>query len=153
MPRQLTPQEYVVFQDDTDYLHAGIPLFGSRVTLWARANNMPVLIYRTETYGYVLTDLSDLGQALITELAKQSEIHGVWYYLIPSTQQVISERAEDAANIAAEAGKSVAEITQAVAATAGNTLHDLLAPVVNALALPLVILGLVLAMYYLPKKG
>lgn len=152
MPRELTPQELVLMQKDTDYLNAGIPVYGSRVAIWVEANNMPVLIYHTNGYGYVLTDLSDLGQAVIDELAKQSEVHGLWYYLVPSTQEIISERAEQTIAIAETAGKTVAEITQATAATIGNTLHDLIKPLVDALFLPLVIVGLVL-LGYLVKKG
>lgn len=152
MPKELTPQEYVVFQEDTGYLQAGIPIFGSRVAIWSRANNMPVLIYHTANYDYVLSDIRDLGQSVINELAKQSEVHGFWYYLLPETQQVITERAEQVATVAEQAGKSVAEITQNVAATVGKTLHDLIAPLVDALLIPLVITGAVLGIYLL-KKG
>jgi len=152
MPRELTPQELVLFQKDTDYINAGIPIFGSRVAIWTQAGNMPVLIYHTATYGYVLTDISDLGQAVINELAKQSEVHGMWYYLIPSTQEVITESAEQVIVLAEQAGKTTAEILQTVAQVTGNTLHDLIAPLVDALFIPLVITGVLLGIY-LFRKG
>jgi hypothetical protein len=152
MPRQLQPAEMVAFQQDTNYLDAGIPVFGSRVAIWTQNNNMPVLIYHTKDYGYVLTDISDLGQSVIDQLAKQSEVHGMWYYLTQSTQEVIAERAEQVVQTAEAVGGATADILQAVAATVGKTLHDLIAPLVDALMIPLVIIGAIAAIYLI-KKG
>lgn len=151
MSRELTPQEYVVFQQDTDYLGAEIPVYGSRVTFWQRAETY-VLVYHTATRGYVLTDLVGLPQSVITELAKQSEVHGMWYYLSDSTQDVISQRAEQVIALGEAAGNAAAEITKTVAETVGETLHKLLAPLVDALFMPLVIVGVLLGIYIF-KKG
>src|SRR5262245_25837059 len=115
-------------------------------------NNMPVLIYHTSTRGYVLTDISDLGQSVINQLATQSEIHGMWFYLVSSTQEVIAERAEQTVQLAEAAGKTAAEVSQAVAGALGKTLHDLLAPVISALFVPLVLATIVLGIYVF-KKG
>jgi hypothetical protein len=152
MPRELTVQELVLFQKDTDYINAGIPVFGSRVSIWAEAGNMVVLIYHTKDFGYALTDISDLGQAKINELAKVSEIHGVWYYLPQAMQEIITERAEQVASVAVSAGETVEEIITHVAQTTGQTLHDLIAPLVDALLVPLVLVGAILGIYLI-KKG
>src|SRR5687767_9628778 len=119
MPRPLTPPEMVAFQMDTNYLDAGIPIWGSRVAIWSQNNNMVVLIYHTKDYGYTLTDISDLGSSVIQELARQSEVHGMWYYLPQTFQDVIAERAE---NVAALGGE-VADILQKVAAETGKTIY------------------------------
>lgn len=152
MPRPLSAPEIVAFFEATLYLDAGIPVYGSRVALWAENGNMPVLIYHTKDYGYALTDISDLGASVINELATQSEIHGIWYYLPQSIQSVVTERAEDIANVAASAGNTAEEIIEKVATTTGNTLYDLLAPVVDALTVPLILIGVLLGIY-LFKKG
>jgi len=152
MPRALSPQEAVLLQMDTDYLNAGMDVWESRVLIWTQMNNMPVLIYRTKDYGYATTDISDLGQSVINELAKQSEVHGMWYYLPQSIQEVVSERAENVAAVAKAAGNTVTDITRFVADAIGKTLHDLLAPLVDVLA-PILILGVAIAAIYLTKKG
>lgn len=152
MLRPLTPPEMVAFQQDTNYLDAGIPVFGSRVVIWTQNNNMVVLIYHTAGYGYTLDNITDLGPAKIAELAKQSDVQGMWYYLPQSIQDVIAERAEEVATAAEQIGATTAEILQAIAAETGKTIHDLLAPVVEALFVPLVIVG-VLVGIYLFKKG
>lgn len=115
-------------------------------------SNMPVLIYHTKDFGYATTDISDLGQSLIDQLAKQSEVHGMWYYLPQSIQDVIAERVEDVADIAKSAGATLTEILSAVATTVGQTLHDLIAPLVDTLMIPLVI-GIAVGLIYLTKKG
>lgn len=152
MSRPLTPPEMVAFQQDTNYLDAGIPIWGSRVVIWTQNNNMVVLIYHTKDYGYTLNDITDFGQAKIAELAKQSDVQGMWYYLPQSIQDTIAERAEEVASVAKQVGATTAEILQAIAAETGKTLHDLLAPVVEALFVPLVIVGALLGIYLL-KKG
>jgi hypothetical protein len=148
MSRQLTPIEGTVLQQDTDYLNAGIPVFGSRVLIWTQNNNMPVLIYHTKDYGYVLTDISDLGQSTIDALAKQSEVHDMWYYLTQSTQEVIAERAEQIAETAAAAGNVTADILAAISKTVGNVIGNLIQPLI----IPLVIIGVILGIYLI-KKG
>lgn len=152
MPRELTPQELVLMQRDTDYLNAGIPVFSSRVVKWVEANNMVVLIYHTKDFGYTLTDITDFGSAKINELAKVSEVHGLWYYLPGAIQDVITERAEQVAAVAVSAGETVEEIITHVAETTGKTLHDLIAPLVDALLVPLVLVGAILGIYLI-KKG
>lgn len=149
MSRQLSPQEYVALQMDTDYLNAGIPLYGSRVLNW---DGMFVLIYNTPTVGYLLSDISDLGTARIQALAQQSEVHGMWFYLPQSIAENISEDAEAIMDTAARAGASAATIAQAGAGAIGQTLANLLGPVVGALTIPL-LLGVALGVVYLAKKG
>ena len=148
MPRFLTPPEMVAFQQDTNYLDAGIPVFGSRVAIWQQNGNMAVLIYHTKDYGYVLSNITDLGQATINELAKQSDVHGMWYYLPQATQEVIAERAEQVAEAAAAAGNTAADILSAVSKAIGDTLGNLIQPLI----IPLVIIGVILGIYLI-KKG
>jgi hypothetical protein len=148
MPRLLTPPEMVAFQQDTNYLDAGIPVFGSRVAIWTQNNNMPVLVYHTKDFGYVLSDISDLGQSVITELAKQSEVHGMWYYLTQSTQEVIAERAEQVAETAAAAGNITADILAAISKAVGEVLGNIIQPLI----IPLIIIGAIAAIYLI-KKG
>lgn len=148
MTRLLTPPEMVAFQQDTNYLDAGIPVFGSRVAIWTQNNNMPVLVYHTKDFGYVLSDISSLGQSTIDQLAKQSDVHSMWYYLTQSTQEVISERAEQVAETAAAAGNITADILDAVSRAIGDTISNLIAPLI----IPLIIIG-VIAAIYLIKKG
>lgn len=150
MPRELTPAEIAVFQMDSDYLNADIPVYGSRVAKWG---TMTVLIYHTNGFGYTLSDISDLGSSTISELAKQSEIHGMWFYLPTAIQEVIAEDAETVATAAASAGKTLQEITKQVAETTGKTLHDLIAPLVDALSIPLILVGALLGIYLLKKGG
>ncbi len=152
MPRALSPQEGVLLQQDTDYLNQGIPVWGSRVLIWTQMSNMPVLIYHTKDFGYALTDISDLGQSVIDELAKQSDVHGMWYYLPQSIQDVIAEDAETIADVAKAAGQTTADILAAVAATVGRTIADLIKPLVDTLMLPLII-GIAIGLVYLTKKG
>lgn len=152
MPRALSPQEMVLLQKDTDFLNAGMAIWESRVLIWSQMNNMPVLIYHTKDFGYTATDISDYSAATIAELAKVSEVHGMWYYLPQSVQEVIAERAEDVADIAASAGKTLEEILQNVATAIGKTLRDLIAPLVDTLMIPLII-GIAIGLVYLTKKG
>ncbi len=152
MSRPLTPPEMVAFQQDTNYLDAGIPVWGSRVAIWTQNNNMAVLIYHTQNYGYTLNDITDFGQAKIAELARQSDVQGMWFYLPQSIQDVITDRAEQVATVAQQVGATTADILQAVATETGKTLQDLLAPVVDALLVPLVLVGAIAAIYLI-KKG
>lgn len=149
MPRSLTPQELVLLQQDTDFLHQEIPVWGSRVVNWM---NRFVLIYHTQNLGYVLTDITDLGQAAINELAKKSEVHGMWYFLPQSIMETISDEAETAIEVAKTAGKAGAEILQSTADAIGKAAADLLKPLIDALMIPIVILGAI-GMIYLIKKG
>ena len=145
MPRQLAPQEYTVFEQDTQYLEAGIPVFGSRVVQWG---NEFILIYHTEKLGYVLTDITDLGSATIAELAKQSEVHGMWYYLPQMIQEVIAQDAEEVANLGVTAGKAAETILGEVSKTVGTVVGNIIQPLIPTLLIVAVILGI-----YLIKKG
>lgn len=145
MPSLLTPQELVALQQDTDYLNAGIPIWGSRVTTWA---TMIILIYHTKDMGYIVSNISDLPAGTIDQLMKTSDVHGMWYYLPQAVQDVIAERAEDIVAI----GGSVAQIGQNVAAAVGKTLAELLNPIVDTLA-PILIVGIAIGLIYLAKKG
>lgn len=149
MPGLLSPQELVALQQDTDYLNAGIPVWGSRVTTWS---TMIILIYHTQDMGYIVSDISDLPSSTIDQLMIQSEVHGPWYYLPQSVQQVISERAEQVVAVGTAAGQAVATIGQNVASAVGKTLADLLSPLVSTLA-PVLIIGVAVGLIYLTKKG
>lgn len=149
MPEQLSPQEVVALQADTDFLNAGIPVWGSRVTTWA---TMIILIYHTKDIGYVVSNISDLPASTIAELVKVSDVHGIWYYLPQSLQDVIAERAEEVADTALAAGAGLEEALKRVATDIGQTLGNLLNPLVETLMIPLVI-GVAIALIYLTKKG
>lgn len=148
MPRYLTAPEMVAFQQDTNYLDAGIPVFGSRVVKWEQNAGMFVLIYHTKDYGYVLTNISDLPAGTIAELAKQSEVHGMWYYLPTAVQEVIAERAEQVAETAAAAGNTTADILLFISKAIGDVLGNLIAPLIGPLIIVAIVLGI-----YLIKKG
>lgn len=149
MAGQLSPQELVALQQDTDYLNAGIPIWGSRVITWS---TMVILIYHTKDIGYVVSDISDLPAETINSLMQNSEVHGMWYYLPQSVQDVVAERAEDVIAIGQAAGNATATLLENAATTIGNTLRDLLKPVIDTLIVPLV-LGVAIALIYLTKKG
>lgn len=143
----------VVVQQNTNYLDAGIPVYGSRVLIWTENNNMPVLIYHAYgDVGYILTDISDLGQSVIAALARESEVHGMWYYLPNSIMEVIAEDTEKAIELAKFAGQTTAQVLQAAAAETGKTVADLIKPLVDTLMIP-IIAALVIGMIYLVKKG
>ena len=148
MPRLLSPQEAVLLQKDTDYLNVGIGIWQSRVVDW---NGRFILIYRSETEGYIPTDITDLGQVRIQALTEQSEIHGVWYYLPSSIASVISDAAEETIDTIKEAGGGITEIAQSTATAIGQTVANLLQPVVSTLTIPLIVAGIV-ALVYLFKK-
>lgn len=152
MSRLLSPQETVALQQDTDYLNADIPVWGSRVLQWQQMNGMFVLIYHSPTIGYVTTDITDLGTARIQALAEQSNVQGYQYFLPQAIVDVISEDAEIAINAATSAGATITEIGQAAATAIGQTLANLIQPVVGSLMVPLVIAAVVLGIY-LFKKG
>jgi hypothetical protein len=152
MPRPLTNAEMVALQEDTNYLNADIPVWGSRVLIWTQANNMPVLIYHTADMGYVTTDISDLGQSVIDQLAQQSEVHGMWYYLPQSIEDVLTEKAESIETAAKNAGLDAEAIVKQVATTLGQTIGDIIKPVIDPLIVPL-ILGVAVAVIYFTKKG
>jgi hypothetical protein len=145
MPSQLSPPEYAVFEMDTHYLEAGIPIFGSRVTVW---DGRTILIYNTKDLGYVLTDISDMPASTIAELTKQSEIHGMWFYLPQATQEIIAERAEQVIAAGKAAGNAGAAILDAVSQAIGTTLSNLIQPLI----VPLIIIGVILGIYLI-KKG
>lgn len=145
MPGQLSPQELVAFQQDTDYINAGIPVWSSRVTTWG---TMIILIYHTQDIGFVVSDISDLPPSLIDQLMTQSEVHGMWYYLPQETQNVISERSEQLIAAAKIAGTGIEDITKRVAADIGNILKEILQPLA-----PILIFGVAVALIYLTKKG
>lgn len=153
MSRLLTPAEMVLLEINTGYLSQGIPVYGSRVLIWAENNDMPVLIYHTLDQGYVLTDISDLGASVIAELGRESEIHGFWYYLPQSIQEVLAEKAESAIDVVKQAGLDTAEMWKAAAAAIGETIAQLIRPLikVDTLLIPLIVAG-VIAIVYL-KKG
>ncbi|MCI0618948.1 hypothetical protein L0244_38740 [bacterium] len=154
MSRLLTPQELVLLQIDTDYLNGGIPVWSSVVLHW-REMNKYVLIYRSQTIGYIVTDITDLGMAKITELAGKTTSYGFWYYLPESFVEVISEDAETAISIATSAGKTAAEIGQAAASAIGQTIADLIEPVIGTLTIPIVITAVLLFFYLFkpPSRG
>jgi hypothetical protein len=149
MPGLLTPQELVALQQDTDYTNAGIPIWGSRVTSWA---TMIILIYHTKDMGYIVSDISDLPASTIDQLMQQSDVHGIWYYLPQSIQDVIAERSEQIISIGQAAGQAAATIGQNVATAIGTTIANLLQPLVDTL-FPVLILGVAIAVVYLTKKG
>lgn len=149
MPSLLTPQELVALQQDTDYLNSGIPVWGSRVTTWS---TMVILIYHTQDRGYIVSNISDLPASTIDQLAIQSEVHGIWYYLPQAIQDVIAERAEDIVSVGTAAGQTLATIGQNVAAAVGKTLSELLNPLVDTL-FPVLIIGVAIGVIYLTKKG
>lgn len=150
MPTQLTPQEQVLLQEDTGYLDAGIPVEGSRVLNW---DGRFILIYYSATNGYFTTDISDLGSNVINNIAQQSEVHGIWYYLPQSIEQVVSEEATTAIDAAKAVGSTAAQISQAVADAVGKALANLLGPIVNALLPVLLIAGFLIFIYLSPKRG
>lgn len=149
MPSLLTPQELVALQQDTDYLNSGIPIWGSRVTTWS---TMIILIYHTKDIGYVVSNISDLPASTIDQLMQMSDVHGMWYYLPQTVQDVIAERAEDIVALGVDLGQGVATIGQNVAAAIGKTLSELLNPLVSTLMVPLII-GVAIGLIYLAKKG
>jgi hypothetical protein len=137
---------------DTNYLNADIPVWGSRVVVWGEMGNMPVLIYHTKDIGYVVTDLSSLGQATINEIGRQSDVHGIWYFLPQSIAEVVSEEGETAIEVAKSVGKTGEAVLVDVAAAVGKAVGDLTGPLVDKLMIPLIIVG-VIGMIYLIKKG
>lgn len=145
----LSPQELVALQQDTNYLGAGIPVWGSRVVSWS---TMIVLIYHTETEGYIVSDITDLPATTIDSLMQQSDVQGMWAYLPQSIQQVITERVEDVIELGKAAGESAAVIAQRAATVIGQTVANLVNPVVGALTVPLII-GVAIGLIYLIKKG
>jgi len=149
MPGLLTSQEMVALQQDTDYLNAGIPIWGSRVTTWA---TMIILIYHTKDMGYIVSNISDLPAGTIDQLMQQSDVHGIWYYLPQSVQDVIAERSEQIISIGTAAGQAAATIGQNVATAIGTTIANLLQPLVDTL-FPVLMIGVAIAVVYLTKKG
>ena len=149
MPRQLSPQELVLLQEDTNYLNSGMTVWESRVVDW---NGVFVLIYRSQDQGYFATDITDLGQGTIAELAKKSEVHGMWYYLPQSMKETIAEEAETAVDAAKSVGASATEIARAAADAIGKTAADLIKPLIDTLMIPLII-GIAIGLIYLAKKG
>jgi hypothetical protein len=150
MSRLLSPQEQVLLQMDTDYLNAGIPEGGSWVLYW-EPSGMWVLIFHSASAGYIASDISDLGAARIDALARQSDLHGFWYYLPWSIVEIVSEDTEAVMAAARAAGRTTAEAMAAGGAAIGNTLGNALGPIASALSVPLVI-GVALAAVYLAKK-
>jgi hypothetical protein len=143
----------VLLEINTGYLSQGIPVYGSRVLIWAENNNMPVLIYHASgDIGYILTDISDLGSSVIAALGRESEVHGMWYYLPQSIQEVIAEDVETVIELGKVGGNTLAEILQTAAQTIGKTAADLIKPLIDTLMIPLVIIGAI-GMIYLIKKG
>ena len=145
MPSLLSPQALVLLQEDTDYLNAGIPIWGSRVVQW---EGMTILIYHTKDVGYVVSNISDLPQSTIDQLMKQSDVHGMWYYLPQSIQDVIAEDAEAAVEAAKAVGGTAADILAFTSKTIGDTIANLIQPLV-----PLLIIGVAIGVIYLAKKG
>ena len=154
MPRPLTNAEMVALEEDTNYLTEGIPVWGSRVVIWEHPDgtSTTVLIYHTQDIGYVTTDISDLGQSVINQLEQQSDIHGMWYYLPQSMEEIVSEKTEAAIDAAKAAGKVPFDVAQYAAEALGKTINDLLKPLIGSLTVPLV-LGVAIGLVYLAKKG
>jgi hypothetical protein len=149
MSRLLTPQELVLLETDTDYINAGIPILGSRVVNWM---NRYILIYHTQDVGYAVTDITDMGQNAINEIAKVSEVHGFWYYLPQSISETIAEEAETAVDVAKAAGKTGSDILVNIADTLGKTMAALIKPLADTLTL-ILIAGVAIGVIYLIKKG
>jgi len=158
MSRLISPQETVALQQDTDFLNAGIPVYGSRVLFWEFLHAW-LLIFHSATQGYIVSDISDLGATTIAELSKQLNpvdqycSYGLfcWYYLPQSLVEVIADDAETAMNAAVVVGRTTSEVMQAGAETIGKTIANAIGPVASALALPLV-LGIALGVAYLAKQ-
>lgn len=150
MPRPLTNAEMVLLQQETGYLDAGIPVGGSVVMDWS---GMYVLVYHSENAGYQTTDVSDLPAATIAELAKWTPSQGVLYFLPQSVQETIQSETETAIDAVKAAGGTVSSIAEAAATTIGQTLNNLLSPVVSALTVPLVLAAVVLVIYFLPQHS
>jgi ethanolamine utilization microcompartment shell protein EutL len=154
MPTPLTPQEQVLMEEDTDYLSIDIPVFTSKVIVW---NGRNILVFSSANDGYYTTDISDLGGSVINQLATQSTVQstawGMIYNLPQAVSDTIASEANTSINIAKSVGTTAAGLAQAVSDAIGKTLAALLGPVVNSLMPVLVIAGLVLLAYFMPKKG
>ena len=89
---------------------------------------------------------------MIAALGRESEIHGIWYYLPQSIVEVISEDAEATIELARTAGATTVEMWQAAAGAIGETVAELIRPLikVDTLLIPLLVAG-VIAVVYLRK--
>lgn len=154
MPTPLTPQEQVLMEEDTDYLSIDIPIFSSKVITWMGRN---IMIFSSANDGYYTTDISDLGGGVINDIATkstpQSTAWGMIYNLPAAMSETIASEANTALNVAKSVGAGTAGLAQAVSDAIGKALAGLLGPVVNSLMPVLVIAGLVLLVYLMPKKG
>lgn len=149
----LTPQELVVLQEDTDYLDLNIPAGGSTVITW---QGRSLLIFNSTDLGYVVTDISALGPAVINQLSNiGSTTPTIWGTITALPQAVmdtVSNEATTAYNTAKSVGASASDILTAVAGAVGNAVGAAAGPVVNSLLPILAVAAGFLIFFYLPKR-
>jgi hypothetical protein len=143
-----------VLQQETDYLDLNIPVFGSKVIQW---NGENILIFSSQSDGYIVTDITDLGQSVVNQLSTagttQSTTWGIIYNLPQAIEDTISSDATVAINVAKSAGAGAAGIAQSVADAVGKTIANLVGPLAGTLTPIIAIVAIGLLLIYLPKKG
>lgn len=129
-----------------------IPTEGSVVLSWIDANENQrfVLVYHSADDKWYFTDITDLGQTTINNLAQQSTVHGVLWYLPQSVVEVVSEDIEalNQNGVLSTATDAVQQVATAV----GNAIGAAIQPATSTLMPAIIVIG-ALAFIYLFKKG
>lgn len=158
--RALSNPEYAQFTQDEASVISMLGPGQSAVVNWG---GMAVLVYIGPNYINVndalypdvyLSDVTDAPQLqAMTSPGFSAPAQTVLDALPSATISTIASEAAQVGAFANSAGQAGASILQGIASTAGNVAAGAVSPLIGSLTVPLVIIGIVLALAYLPKRS
>jgi hypothetical protein len=149
MPHRLSDPAWLAFQNDIHVEDLGLPPWGA-VVQW---QNQLVLVYICPGDGtlcrkgeVMLTDVSDMPDIIRNTPATFDANQQTWWYAIP--QEAMARIVE----VAAETIEGTGRIIQGVSETVGTAAGSLTKPLLENLALPLIVIALVYLVMMSPKR-
>jgi hypothetical protein len=149
MPRRLSNPEYVQFLSDVDLNALPLPPWGAVVQWGAQF----ILVYICQAAG----SLCQKGEAMLTDVSDRADLlrnipgtydtdQEVWLYQLP--QETMARLLE----VAQSTLQATGTVIQTVAETAGSAAGALTQPLLENLALPLVVIGIVYLLMESPRR-
>lgn len=148
MPKPLSDPAWLAFQTQIDLEALALPPWGA-VIHWGQSL---ILVYICPGSGtlcqkgeVLLTDITDLPQIVGSIPGTYDTSQGLWWYRVP--QELMQTIAHDAADVLEATGK----VIQVTSQTVGDAAGALTAPLLQNLALPLIVVGLAFLMFEFHK--
>lgn len=148
MPTRVNDATWIAFQKDIDVSRLNLPPWGG-VVQWA---DRFYLVYICQNDGtlcrkgeVMLSDVTDRADLIKNIPRAYDPNSGLWVYQFPAA--FVATLAEQSKAVLETTG----QIIKTVAETAGGAAGALTKPLLDNLSLPLIVIGVVLALVYIPK--